>query len=1053
MWFPIKNKNSFLFFFFLLFNFMLNGQDTKKIGKYVAADTSLAIALVKEGIVLANTNKWDSVLIKTEQAKEIFQQTVGENFEIVGDLYFCESRFYYYQADYKKGLELSTNSMDIYNAVSIMDSTKVANIVDFIGVNYEGAGQYENALLYAKKALSIRSRIVDIDELQVADSYGSISAFYLNLGKVDSALIVGKQAMLIYENNEIGKATVKLAHIYNNRGRCYDNKVDFAKAIYYHEKALNLLKSLVDEVDENIASTYMDLGVIYERMGEIDKGLRFKLKSTGIRRALLGEDHPFMAYAYNNLGTSYFSKGDYTTGIKYYEIAKPSLTESLGKEHPYVGLVNMGLGLCYQGLGEEDKAISFHEISKDILLAAYGADHPYAAMCYNNLAVCYTDKGNYDEAIRLHEKSLEIRHKTYGDQHVEVADSKAMIGIVYGKKKEYERAMDYFSKAYYSYGITTPNVFTKVEKPSAVIEVLNEEGLLYRDWYYTTNNEMMLELSNKAFVKMLNAIDYQLKVTGQSDISNIAKFTFPFYENAIQGNYIASKISNELEHQEKMFLLAENSKSIRLYQSLQESKALKFADIPESLLEQEANLRVDITYYDKKRQEEYSKGYTETDSTVLVFSSKLFNLNEQYEALKNKLESNYPNYYKLKYDRSILSLAEIQNELLTEKQTLLEYFVGDSSIFAFIVQPENFEVLEIKKDFPLEEWVKDFQEGIYGAYGNEDFTTKQYGETLKQYIDVAPKLYNRLIDPIKNLLTEEVIIIPDGVLGYVSFEALLKAKPERVANFNSYPFFIKDHRLSYCYSAKLLKEMKEKKHRQKPEKSLIAFAPFYEGSYEKLNELFSAELDTTLTMVGLLELDDVAIRKTLTALPHSGEEVLAASKIWNGDHLLNKAATEDQFNALVSNYRIVHLSTHGVADSRVGDYSYLAFAEQKDNIENEYLYVRDLYNVHLNADLVVLSACETATGELQRGEGIISLARAFAYAGAKSILTTLWVVDDAATKDLTKAFYLQLRKGNPKDLALQKAKLQVLNGADNKRKHPFFWAAMIGVGDMSELKK
>ncbi|MEZ4935714.1 MAG: CHAT domain-containing protein [Saprospiraceae bacterium] len=184
-------------------------------------------------------------------------------------------------------------------------------------------------------------------------------------------------------------------------------------------------------------------------------------------------------------------------------------------------------------------------------------------------------------------------------------------------------------------------------------------------------------------------------------------------------------------------------------------------------------------------------------------------------------------------------------------------------------------------------------------------------------------------------------------------------------------------------------------------------------------------------------------------MPASGEEVKAASLFWNGDYYLNADATEDRFNEVAGNYRIVHLSTHGVADSRSGDYSYLAFAEQKDSLENEFLYVRDLYNIQLNADLVTLSACETAAGELQRGEGIISLARAFAYAGAKSILTTLWVADDSATRDLMKVFYQQLKNGEAKDRALQKAKQELLG--NGRFAHPFFWAGFVPVGDMQAL--
>ena len=150
-------------------------------------------------------------------------------------------------------------------------------------------------------------------------------------------------------------------------------------------------------------------------------------------------------------------------------------------------------------------------------------------------------------------------------------------------------------------------------------------------------------------------------------------------------------------------------------------------------------------------------------------------------------------------------------------------------------------------------------------------------------------------------------------------------------------------------------------------------------------------------------------------------------------------------------YRILHLSTHGKADSRVGDFSYLAFYPQPDSLDNELLFVRDIYNLDLNADLVMLSACETAIGELKRGEGIISLARAFAYAGAKSIFTTLWRVNDQSTYELTVSFYRYLKAGLSKDAALRQAKLDYLDSHSDIEAYPFFWAALIGVGDMSKL--
>ncbi len=165
--------------------------------------------------------------------------------------------------------------------------------------------------------------------------------------------------------------------------------------------------------------------------------------------------------------------------------------------------------------------------------------------------------------------------------------------------------------------------------------------------------------------------------------------------------------------------------------------------------------------------------------------------------------------------------------------------------------------------------------------------------------------------------------------------------------------------------------------------------------------------------------------------------------------LYGARATEDQFVKEAGQYRVLHLATHGKANDREGDYSFLAFTEQKDSLENELLYVRDIYNLALNAELVTLSACETGIGKLQKGEGIISLARAFAYAGAGSIVTSLWSVNDEQTKDLMLLFYRELQRGKPKNEALQSAKRQL---AAQPGSHPFYWAGFVAIGDMRPLK-
>jgi CHAT domain-containing protein len=423
----------------------------------------------------------------------------------------------------------------------------------------------------------------------------------------------------------------------------------------------------------------------------------------------------------------------------------------------------------------------------------------------------------------------------------------------------------------------------------------------------------------------------------------------------------------------------------------------------------------------------------------LAISSILFDLHQQYDTLKNHFEKNYPDYYRLKYDLKTVGIADIQHTMLTKDQTMLSYFVGDSSIFTFVIKPDTFAVFEMKKDFPLEGWIKRLRNGLYGYHTASSKTEKLYDMKADSFAQAAFQLHQKLINPLSNLLSKELVIVPDGVLGYIPFDVLLTDKPKEAINFKTHNYFGKNHVISYNYSATLWLDMQQKKHKTEPKGDFIGFAPFYNGDTTLFSQLFSS---------------DLTMRKGLDSLKNSGEEVYKAQKLMGGEAIVNKEATKKAFEDKVGDYRIVHLATHGKANDKIGDYCFLAFTEIKDSIDNELLYVRDIYNLSLNADLVVLSACETGIGELKRGEGIVSLARSFAYAGAKSMVTTLWSVNDKSTMQIMENFYKQLKQGKTKDFALWKAKQQYLEQVKSAdMAHPFFWSAFIPIGDMSVLKK
>lgn len=439
----------------------------------------------------------------------------------------------------------------------------------------------------------------------------------------------------------------------------------------------------------------------------------------------------------------------------------------------------------------------------------------------------------------------------------------------------------------------------------------------------------------------------------------------------------------------------------------------------------------------KRYRERLQAGLPETDTAVLRIDTVLLHLKQQYEQFKDRLNRGFPEYANLKNRINTVGLAYLRDSLLNNHEAFLEYFTGDSSIFLFLVRKDTVLLHEIKKDFPLDDWIHRFREGIFGYY-TADLAARAdslKNKTLTQYLGYAYPLYQKLIEPVKQWLPERLIIAPDGLLGYIPFDALLTSKPSDINDFRSYPYLIHQHRISYTYSATLLAETRNKKSGRRSEKNLLAFAPF---SANDTLAIARSQLSSRAS-------------GGFAPLPYSGAEVGAIGKSFGGDIVTGDFATASQFCALAGQYRIIHLATHAVADSRSGNFPYLRFSETSESIDNGRLNIQDIYNLKLDADLVVLSACETGIGKFQRGEGVISLARAFTCAGARSIVTSLWAVNDRSTAELMRRFYEELVGGKDIDESLRAAKKSWLQTASIRNCHPFFWAAFVPVGNMGPL--
>ena len=377
--------------------------------------------------------------------------------------------------------------------------------------------------------------------------------------------------------------------------------------------------------------------------------------------------------------------------------------------------------------------------------------------------------------------------------------------------------------------------------------------------------------------------------------------------------------------------------------------------------------------------------------------TELFQLKKEQEILVKELAKSHPKYYNLKYNQKQSSLEQFKN-WLPKNNTALYYYYTKEAFYVISINKEN----SLFQKLPLNDTINAQIIQLASLVSNPN-------SNKKQLQTISNNVYKQLVAPTNiDPSTSHLIIMPDGPLRTIPFESLLN---------NENQYLIETYSCSYTNSATLLNRLQTTKlYNDK----MMAFAPNFEQT-------------------------------ELSNLPNNINESLAVSKYFPGKLFNNKEATLSNFIKNAADYSIIHLATHAITNNEFPEFSYLAFSKE-NNTEN-LLYINDLYNHTIHADLVTLSACESGIGALKAGEGFISLSRAFFYSGAKALLHTMWNINDASSSTMMELFYTYLEQGNTKDKALQLAKKQFLDqNKENNLSHPYYWSAFVIHGNTNPLK-
>ena len=398
--------------------------------------------------------------------------------------------------------------------------------------------------------------------------------------------------------------------------------------------------------------------------------------------------------------------------------------------------------------------------------------------------------------------------------------------------------------------------------------------------------------------------------------------------------------------------------------------------------------------------------------------------------LNNFLETEYKEYYKLKYAGDKLSLKEIQKQI-NHSEAVVEYVFDwnedneSNNVFIFVLSSND---IKLKK-IPITDSEMEDIKLLYNFLSDPNYINISK-EKYNSYLNSAYSLYSFLIKPIEEELSNKSItVIPDGILSYIPFDALLYDKVESPRiNFRNLPYLIEKYTFNYSYSTNLYLNRLAKKKRAKGK--LLAFSPSY-----KVENNDDEEFNQLLPLRGI------------------SEEVKNIAQYIESDVYLDETATESNFIQNYQDYDILHLAMHTLLNDSLPMFSKLAFSPPADSTDSTdgWLSTQEIYNLQLNSRLAVLSACNTGSGVLKKGEGVISLARGFFYAGCPAIIMTLWEIEDRSGTTIMDEFYRLLSKGKKKNEALRLSKLKHIESADPLKAHPHYWLGYVSIGNTDAI--
>ena len=904
-----------------------------------------------------------------------------------------EPLYFRLKCDVFKGMgrnkELVALGLDGERTLAGTDPDAMIDIFTRISSAYNVLGQYQNALEYDQKALELARQIGNKRSEGIA--LGNVGVFYAMTGDLPEAKKRFQDKLTVMKG--LDEKTEQVA-VLSNIGAVNDWQGNVQGSLESYGEALRILEGLDDPSKK--ALLMGNMGAAYEKLSDYPKALDFYHQALKIFQEI--QDKGDTAWMLGNIGAISSKLGNDAEALDYFGKALPIMQEIGNRK--YEGWILGTMGAIYKSSGNRQKSSEFLgralEIAREIGDKRLEVDH------LANMASNCREDGELEKAAEYLNQALGLAEEL-GDK-VSIAEAHLLMGIVLRDRKDYDRSIDEYQKA---------------------LEIGKEIGVPRLIW----NSEWGLAVSfekkgqlEEALGRYKNAMDSVEKIRGrlitQEQKVGFLGETINIYEGLIRLLFKLRGQDSSRDCVAESYHLAERAKSRAFLELLAETKVDLASGLSQELESEEKRLEVQLTGIQQKLQDPEMK-LPEREALY----EELRGVESRYQEFIRELRSKSPEYAATVYPEP-LTLSDVQRRLLDKNTYLVEFFLGADDVFQWVVSRNKvLSVRSLPRGHEVFEKMQDYQTQIAQRKINLDVRLAKniYDVLLKEALRDVPA-------------SARLIIVPDGLLLRFPFEALVReirgGRPR---------YLLEYYTLSYAPSASVLAEVAARKGPQavRPVDLLALGNPVFEGEGKQ----------------GRAQLEYLRAGASLQPLPYAEEEVSSIGKLYQSNrketelYVRDKALESVLKSGAGRPFKILHLATHGFVDDRVPALSGLLLAPGAGpDGDDGYLRLNEIFHLKMNADLVVLSACETALGKEVRGEGMVGLTRAFFYAGARSVIASLWMVSDKSTALLMEDFYAHYLKGEDAATALRRAKLGLLDGKDPRYRHPYFWAPFVFMG-------